>query len=192
MFTSNCVKLQKMLFYNCTNTSFRNCLGTQFTAYAYHAPFYYGNIGHSMKYARCKPIVEKFSDTYSPIDAGYTGVYFGSGSTQPTKADYKLESPIESGLTITNPASLIFNDAGNGKYTLTADFIVRNTTETEIKINEVGVFCPVCSYSGYWAAGSSADWHVVLMERTVLSETISIAAGEAKFVTYRLEFNQTV
>ncbi len=193
MFTSNYVKLQNLMFYNNATTSFVNCEGATANAYSYNAPHYFGNIGHSMKYGRCKSLAATYSASTTVISSiGYPGVYFGTGSTPATKSDYRLESPITSGLTITNPSDLVVDSDGNGKYTFIADFIVRNTTESEINIYEIGVFCPICTDMGYYNASSNVKWAMVLMERTVLDEPITIPAGESKLVTYKITFNQTL
>ena len=115
------------------------------------------------------------------------GVYFGSGSTPATKNDYTLEAPIESGvLTITSPAEVKAVDGGNGRYTFISDFIVRNDSDTEVNIWEIGLFSLATT------SANSETHYLSLMERTVLTEPITIPAGESRLVTYKLTFNQTL
>ena len=119
------------------------------------------------------------------------GVYFGTGGTVPKVSDYTLESPITSGLAITNPS--IENtgydpkfpmETDGKKYSLVPTYIVQNTSSAEINIREVGVFGAVCTSSS-----SNSSTINVLFERTVLSEPINIQPGKVKLITYRLTFN---
>lgn len=113
------------------------------------------------------------------------GVYFGSGSTPAKKSDYKLETPITSGLNITNPSAFTETNDGNGKYEFSASYVLANTSGAEMNIYEVGFVLPInCNYDGYY--------HPILVERTVLVEPITIPAGGSKMVTYKITFNQTL
>ena len=191
MFTDNYIKLQKMLFSSDPNTTttFKDCAGTSQTVYDYHAPNYKANIGQCMKYGKCRALTATFSVAGSPMN-NYPGIYFGTGSTPAKKTDYTLESPITTGLTITNASALSWQNDGNGKYTVTSDFIVRNTTGAEINISEIGAFGPIYLNANYFNNGSSSTWAIVLMERTVLSEPVTIQPNESKLVQYKVTFNQ--
>lgn len=189
MFTNNYIKLQNLMFYADRN-AFVACDGGTVNAYEYHAPHHFGNIGKYMKYGRCRNLEASFAGSTNLFSNNNPGVYFGTGSTPAHKSDYKLENPITSGLAITNSNSVEVN-SGDGNYTISTDYIVRNTTDSEINIYEIGAFGPICTYSGYYSANSMGNtWSMVLMERTVLTEPITIAPGESKLVTYRLTFNQ--
>lgn len=192
MFTDNYIKFQKLKFESAAYseyTSLVNADGTSCTAYVLYS---WGcDLGQWIKYARCRSITAQGTGRFPGSDKIYPGVYFGSGSTPPTKSDYTLESPITSGLNITNPSSLVWVNNGNGAYSCVSDFIVQNATGNAITINEIGIFVP----TGANASGSvtnSITLNNVLMERTVLSEPITIPAGEAKLVTYKITFNQTL
>ena len=107
-----------------------------------------------------------------------SGVYFGAGSTPAQKTDYDLENMITSGLTITN-GSFVSTNSGNGVYWYECSYIVRNSSENEITISEIGYY-------------SAADNYAVLMERTVLASPLTIQPGESKLITYKITFNQSV
>lgn len=111
------------------------------------------------------------------------GVHFGTGTTPPNKADYKLEEEITSGLSITNQESAEITDLGGGKYKVEASFILKNTTAEAIAISEIGLY----SYGGY----SSSSAYTVLFERQVFDTPITIQPNESKLVTYKLTFNQS-
>lgn len=110
------------------------------------------------------------------------GVYFGSGSTPANVNDYKLDSPITSGLTIASGGVISWEDE-HCDY-LQNVFAVQNTTESEINIWEIGYFGEV--------AFSSSDntGYTTLMERTVLPEPVTIAPMETKVIIYKVAFNR--
>jgi hypothetical protein len=97
-----------------------------------------------------------------------------------------LENAISSGLSITNPASLVISDEGNGKYTFSAPFVVSNTGDAEVNIWEIGAFS-----QGYYYNGGMAGAVPILFERTVLDEPVNIQPGKSKLIDYRVTFNQT-
>lgn len=136
------------------------------------------DIGNAMLGPRCRNIITGASSQ----SGTYYGVYFGSGSTPATRADYTLESPITSGLTFPGVSFECTTD-GNGKYVVSVKYAVTNTTESEINIYEIGCFCPVLK-------DQYDTWHLVMMDRTVLTEPITIPAGGTKIVEYRFTFNQ--
>lgn len=193
MFTNNYITYQRDIFENSDNvtgaTKLVDAAGTQQNAFRMY--FACTGIGGWMKKARCKEIVGYESSSTLNKDT-YPGVYFGTGSTPANKSDYKLESPITSGLAITNPSALAWTEDGNGKYTVSADFVIRNTTEAEINIYEIGLFSPCSSNYNYTAPNNSMSVYYALMERTVLTEPITIPAGGTKMVTYKITFNQTL
>lgn len=117
----------------------------------------------------------------------YPGVYFGTGSTPANLADHTLQSPITSGLTITNPSRVLLESEKEGQYTLSASYVLTNATEAELNIYEMGVVTPALVGGQY---GSCL--YPVLMERTVLTEPITIPPGASKLVTYKITFNQTL
>lgn len=131
-----------------------------------------GDIGANMHYATCE----------DPANL-YGGVYFGRGTTPAARTDYKLESVITSGLTISNVYTFPQLETVDGKYVWSASYVVKNTSTEDIVISEVG-------YYGQVGRNSSADY-LALMERTVLSTPLTIKPGESKLITYKLTFNQS-
>ena len=70
----------------------------------------------------------------------------------------------------------------NGKYELVMTYLITNNSGSEVNIYEIGVVTPIAkdTYSHY----------PTLMERTVLTEPITIPAGATRAVEYRVIFNQ--
>lgn len=183
MFTDNLIKFTELAALVNSSTSsgasrsFKDCTGASVTC-SFNV-LQDGFLGW-MDYGRCRQL----PTTYASSSSGaYPGVYFGTGSTPASKADYTLESPITSGLSISSGTRL-YADEGNGVHSYHATFVVKNTGSAEINISEIGLFSSVNS--------STSKFYCVLMERTVLDAPITIAPGETKLVTYKLTFNQTV
>lgn len=137
----------------------------------------YGDFGYWLTRAKCT----SFPNRYETSASKAGGVFFGSGATPATQYDYKLETPITSGLSIVNPSQYSFNDNGNGQWTFSASYVVTNTTTAEITIREIGIVTAVNT--------DSSTYYPVLMERTVLDEPITIPAGDAKLITVKLTQN---
>ena len=189
MFTNNYITFKRLMF-ECPNynkyTQMTLCDGSSANIYAVQC--YAADIGYWMTQGRCKEIVATFDSGSSSHagNSGYAGVYFGTGTTAATKNDYALESPITSGLTITNPSRLVTKNM-NERHIFVSDFVVRNDTSNNIVINEVGIFTPTSSENG--ASVNSVAVSHVLMERTVLDAPITIPAGEARLIEYAIVFN---
>lgn len=187
MFTQNYLNYKKGRFMH-TNTSSEETIkvvnpgGVNVNAYSAHA--FYGDLGGWMRYGRCCDIATVINTETNGWLKIYPGVYFGTGSTPATKADYTLESPLTSGLSITSPSAATESTNGDGVYVFSAPFVVKNTTENEINIWEIGIFTPIQRYT--------MEYYLALMERTVLTEPITIQPGGSKLVTYKITFNQTL
>lgn len=80
----------------------------------------------------------------------YSRLMFGNGTTAVTPDDYKLESPITSGLSLLsmsqNPA-LTISSEGVSTRTAKYEFQVKNTSSTAITISEVGFYHSLFSSS---------------------------------------------
>lgn len=141
----------------------------------------YGALGYWLNKAKCAALPTQ--STYTSYGNG--GVYFGTGTTPATLADYTLEKPITSGLSITNPSKYSFNDNGEGKWTYSASYVLTNTSGAEINIYEIGIIT---------MAGTTGNstYAPLLMERTVLTEPITIPAGGAKLVTVTVTQNNVL
>jgi hypothetical protein len=188
MFTNNYLKFRKSLFVN-DYEYFVNCEGTSVVGYASYS--YFSDFGVLLNKAYCKEATANVKLSSRPGSIGSNGgVYFGAGSTPVTKNDYKLDSPITSGLSITNPNIDGNSDlwsVSDGKYVYTVTYTVKNTSDSEINIWEIGVFGEVTEQTI-----TSYPAHTVLFERTVFSEPVTIAPGQIKVITYKLTFNQTL
>lgn len=143
---------------------------------------YLGDLGYWIRFARCRAFPSSYvsSNTDSSL-----GVYFGTGTTPAALDDYKLEQPIEAGLSITNPSRYNFLDNGAGKWTFSASYVLTNTTAEDLNIYEIGIVTPLGEYS-------NNKYYPTLMEHTVLTEPITVPAGGVKLVTLTLTQNNVL
>lgn len=112
------------------------------------------------------------------------GTSFGTGTTPPTLDDYKMESVITSGFTVLSSA--LIQSQEDGKYIHDRVYSLKNNTENDMTISEIGLFSRVLNGSS-----TSAGYKYVLMFRTVLDNPVTIPPGVAKVVTLRMTFNQS-
>lgn len=185
MFTNNFIKWTKLLF----SGAEQSVVMVNGSSHPILSPCIMNQsdtLGYFMIKAQCKEIATSQSSAYQNA----SGVYFGSGSTAETADDYKLESPITSGLTIQNQASVNISYDSDGVYTAFAAFVVTNTSDAEITIREVGLFGELAGK--FSTSSASIYYRPCLLERQVLSDPITIAPGTSKLVTYKITFNQTV
>lgn len=92
----------------------------------------------------------------------------GSGSTPATPDDVNLESTISAYQVVSQTHQL---NNGYGSTILTINRLVKNNTESDISISEMGLFT-TASYYGY---GSGAAF---LLAREVLPEPVTLHPGE--------------
>lgn len=164
MFTNNYINFKRAVFMGSPSYgSFTSSDGVGVSP----GDFSNADIGAMMRSAWCR----------TPM-ANYGGVYFGTGTTPAKQSDIALEAVIISGLTITNAGNTLLAYE-NGVGTATASYTVKNYTESEIIITEIGC---------YTTFGSSKT-APVLFERTVLDKPIVIQPGASKLVTYQITFS---
>ena len=109
--------------------------------------------------------------------SSYQWVSFGNGTTPATVNDYKLESEITTGISVTSQDSPTTEQTD--KYILwTATFGVKASVETTI--SEIGLFSNVYTSSGNL---------ITLVDHTVLETPVTIPAGQSKQITYTIRFN---
>jgi hypothetical protein len=115
-----------------------------------------------------------------PASASSAGVYFGSGSTPPTKDDYTLENIITSGCKI--ETKNMERTVENNIIMVKTRYVISNTGSDNIIIGEVGI------YGTTIVNGTSNTVANFLMERTVLDEPVVIPVGGVGAVEYTLTY----
>lgn len=166
MFTDQYIQYKKIMFRNVDGWTIKDHTGVARDVTCSKSCG--GDIGSSMHNAYCG----SFSNS---------GVYFGAGTTPAAKTDYKLESIIESGLTISRVNDAPQLDVVGGKYVYSASYVVKNTGTENIVIGEIGYYGRLVGTYSFAA----------LMERTVLDTPLTIRPGESKLITYKITFNQS-
>lgn len=106
----------------------------------------------------------------------------GTGTTSPTKDDYKLEAQIE----LESRRDICYFNP-SGKLVLARDF--RNNTEGSVSINELGIYLVCCRY------GNSISNQLVstfLIAREVLESPVTLAVGDSEFFTYTINMQNSI
>lgn len=115
--------------------------------------------------------------------ASSSGIKVGTGGTQPTDDDINLESLITSGLTGTlNITGRSFDANGNPVISMLVG--LTNTSDSDITVREMGLFVTI--KGGTTSGASSTNSYVIMLDRTVLTNAITIPAGESTSITYEL------
>lgn len=108
------------------------------------------------------------------------GLYFGDGGTAPTINDYKLSGTAIKGVTYTSTA--FAKNVYDGYAELQATVALTNTTDASVTIKEIGLF------GGLYNTSSSPTRRPIMLDHTVLSTPITLAAKESKSITYNIRF----
>lgn len=120
------------------------------------------------------------------LNAEAAGVSFGTGSTPATENDINLENTITSGIIVTLTSRIVSCDAPGSPY-VQYSFMVSNSLDAPLTIREVGYKQSVkCATTP--GRTNSVD-AVCLLDRTVLDAPLTIAAGDAGVLVYKLKTN---
>ena len=133
------------------------------------------------------PKYSAFPYSYSQmvqVSGNNAGIYIGSGNSPESDSSYALESKISSGFTANTPTVTCDNDA-NDNPVINFDFTITNTGASDLVIKEIG-------YAQDLKATTTKGGYVTsqatfLLDRTVLSNPITIPAGEYAAVRYTLK-----
>ena len=106
----------------------------------------------------------------------------GTGTTSPTKDDYKLEAQIE----LESRRDICYFNP-SGKLVLARDF--RNNTEGSVSINELGIYL-VCCHHGTSTSNQSVN--TFLIAREVLESPVTLAVGDSEFFTYTINMQNSI
>ena len=109
---------------------------------------------------------------------GYAGAIIGTGTTPPTKEDYKLSGDVISTFAYTSALTITPDDDG---FTISTVYTITNTSDSPFTIGEIGLMAGTANSSG-----ASKKY---LLERTVLDEPLTIEAGGVGQLTYNIRVN---
>lgn len=146
------------------------------------------SIGGNTRYI---PPVPNIATTYGLINTALVetgssssmGVAFGSDNTEVTENDYTLGSLI-TGLTGLTPTIQTIYDSDNNLYIARLDYAISNNTGAVVTIREVGLFARFNTAGTRGDAASSSNRYSFMIDRTVLSSSVTIPDGEAATVRY--------
>lgn len=138
----------------------------------------YSNFGVSMEYAQVQQGLKKWIGSATPHSAN-NGVMFGDGDTPPTENDYALSGNAISNTTITVTPTVTFETDSDGLGVTRGRYVIANISQSPVTIKEVALFAAL------YAPTSSA----YLMDRTVLTEPLTIEVGGVGILTYEIATN---
>lgn len=104
------------------------------------------------------------------------GIFFGNGEKQVSENDYRLNGAILNDKLECMATVTAENDGDVRK--IVGVYTLRNTSDSEITIREIGL------------VGYTSDYNTsvyLLIDRTLLDEPLTLAAGETGEITYTIE-----
>lgn len=110
------------------------------------------------------------------------GIVFGSGTSAPIENDYKIETVITG---ITGTVSYIRGFEDGDPY-VKFQIVVTNNNASDIIVSEVALNQSIRTVATQGGTGSAAT-SVVCIDRTLLSQAITIPAGGQKIIDYKLK-----
>lgn len=119
--------------------------------------------------------LETLMGTVKTASTGY-GVVLGTGNTPVTFNDYKLSGSQITSFSYTKNVTTGFVNSAQDIY-VRGDYVITNTSSTAFTIKEVGVV----------ALHSSSSNQTTLIERTVLTEPVTIEPGGVGKITYQID-----
>lgn len=110
---------------------------------------------------------------FNAATAGKVTIIFGTGTTPVTFDDYRIETPIASGLSLANINTSLLSKTAyiNNSYAFKTTATVTNTSDSNITINEI-------------ALNSDGDAVTMCIYREVLSEPIVLAPNESVVIEF--------
>lgn len=128
-------------------------------------------------------IIPTYIGALSSVDLKNGGkVCFGSGVTPPTLDDYCLENQYTNQIQYVTSGvkRAIIGNTVNLEYSYT----LTNTGDTDALISEIGIVVPI----QYKSTGDSG-LHPCFIDRTVLTEPVTITPGNMEVITYTITYN---
>ena len=125
------------------------------------------------------------TDPASNSYSGYNGcgVYFGTGTTEPTENDYNIETPLTNyNIIQVNTLPILTNIYTDANDCLCVDLIysIKNESNESVTITEVGMFSHT---------QQSGTHRAIMIDHTLLDEPLTMAAGEIKQFKYTIKMD---
>lgn len=110
------------------------------------------------------------------------GIFFGSGTTEPTEDDYTIETPLNNNFINANivPSAVNVWNTYDGAVVVDTTFDVQNKLSSEVTISEIGLF----SYPG--SGNQTSALKSIMIDHTLFESPVTFAANETKPILYRL------
>lgn len=140
------------------------------------------DVGGTIRYLADYTAYPYTVNTGFSLVAANAGISVGSGNTASTDGTYQLETTITSGLSGSVTVSKTVDQNDNSSIIL--ELSLTNTSGSDITIKEIG-YKQTFSASAT-QSGTTTDDYVFLIDRTVLSSPLTIAASGTALIQYTL------
>lgn len=111
------------------------------------------------------------------------GIAIGTGSTPASGDDYRIESPIASGISASITYAKAHNDV-NGYDDIEFTIVVTNSSGADIVAREISYTQNI--YCASSQGGSTGSGQYICLDRTVFDTPITLVNGEQTTIKYRL------
>ena len=122
------------------------------------------------------------SDAYITAETS-AGIALGSGTAAASENDYALGNMITTGLSVNVNKTNSLDASGNPQKVFSLE--VTNVRSSDVTIAEIGYI--QCVPAGNSDQSTNASNTYLLLDRTLLSSPVTIAAGGTKVITYTLK-----
>lgn len=125
----------------------------------------------------------------SALTNNFYGIKLGSGNSAESEESYTLDSPINSGLSVSRTPqadSVSYEyDSENNANVVYLLYTVTNTSSESITINEIGLFSTFYTASDIREPlGGSSSTKSFLIDRTVLDTPLTLAPNDSAVIKY--------
>lgn len=117
-------------------------------------------------------------------NADAAGISVGAGNTAATEEDFQLAEPLTSGINLTLTETVYGADEPGYPY-VQYKVTVTNTGSDPIAVKEI-CYKQTLNAAKYPGYATDAGNHICMLDRTVLDTPVTIAAGDAGIITYKL------
>lgn len=117
-------------------------------------------------------------------NADAAGISVGTGNTAATDEDFQLAEPLTSGISLTLSETVYGADEPGYPY-VQYKVTVTNTGSDPITVKEI-CYKQTLNAAKYPGYATGAGDHICMLDRTVLDTPVTIAAGDAGIITYKL------
>lgn len=127
-------------------------------------------------------------NTYTGSSTPGSGIYIGKGSGTPSANDYDLFDRINDNGLSSSTGTLGYEWV-NDKYVYTLSWIITNSSQNSVTITEIGQVFQIETRTTPEATSHTSGY--TLIEHDMLTDPLTLAAGEVGVIEWKREFDFT-